>query len=42
MQIHAIDSHTEGEPTRVIMNGIPSLGGGSVVEQAKAALANAG
>ena len=35
MQIHAIDSHTEGEPTRVIMNGIPSLGGGSVAEQAR-------
>ena len=34
MQIHAIDSHTEGEPTRVIMDGIPSLGGGSVAEQA--------
>lgn len=29
-----LDSHTEGEPTRVIHSGLPDLGGGSVAEQA--------
>ncbi|MEB0139575.1 MULTISPECIES: 4-hydroxyproline epimerase [unclassified Undibacterium] len=31
--IHVIDSHTGGEPTRVIIAGGPALGGGSVAEQ---------
>lgn len=29
----AIDSHTGGEPTRVVISGGPDLGGGSVAEQ---------
>ena len=34
MRIRAIDSHTEGEPTRVLLEGVPELGSGSVAEQA--------
>ena len=34
MEIRAIDSHTEGEPTRVLIEGVPDLGSGSVAEQA--------
>jgi 4-hydroxyproline epimerase len=30
MRIEVIDSHTEGEPTRIIVAGGPDLGGGSV------------
>jgi 4-hydroxyproline epimerase len=33
--LHVIDSHTEGEPTRIIVSGGPDLGGGSVADQAK-------
>lgn len=29
-----VDSHTGGEPTRIVTSGIPDLGGGSVAEQA--------
>jgi len=29
-KIHVIDSHTGGEPTRVVVDGIPDLGGGSL------------
>ncbi|MCC6427532.1 MAG: proline racemase family protein [Phycisphaerales bacterium] len=32
-RISIIDSHTEGEPTRVIIAGGPELGGGSIAEQ---------
>ncbi|MHB8522422.1 MAG: proline racemase family protein [Limisphaerales bacterium] len=32
-KIHIIDSHTGGEPTRVIVAGGPDLGGGSVAER---------
>jgi len=32
--LHIIDSHTEGEPTRIIVSGGPELGGGTVAEQA--------
>ncbi|MFZ6849668.1 4-hydroxyproline epimerase [Undibacterium sp. RuRC25W] len=32
-KIHIIDSHTGGEPTRVIIDGGPELGGGSVARQ---------
>ncbi len=32
--MRVIDSHTEGEPTRVILSGGPDLGGGSVGERA--------
>ena len=32
-KISIIDSHTGGEPTRVVINGGPDLGGGSVAEQ---------
>ena len=35
MRMQAIDSHTEGEPTRVITDGAPDLGPGSVTEQAQ-------
>jgi 4-hydroxyproline epimerase len=31
--MRVIDSHTEGEPTRVIIEGGPDLGGGTVAEQ---------
>ena len=32
-RIQVIDSHTGGEPTRVVMTGVPDLGGGSVARQ---------
>jgi proline racemase len=32
-RVQIIDSHTGGEPTRVVISGGPELGGGSVVEQ---------
>ncbi len=32
-RIRVIDSHTEGEPTRVIIEGGPDLGGGSLAER---------
>jgi 4-hydroxyproline epimerase len=31
--VQVIDSHTGGEPTRVVISGIPDLGGGSVAER---------
>lgn len=31
--IHVIDSHTGGEPTRLVVDGFPALGTGSVAEQ---------
>ena len=34
-RIHIIDSHTGGEPTRVVLDGLPDLGGGSVAERAQ-------
>ncbi|MFZ0272516.1 MAG: proline racemase family protein [Acidobacteriaceae bacterium] len=37
--IRVIDSHTAGEPTRVVISGAPSLGGGTVAER-MARLAN--
>lgn len=33
--LHVIDSHTGGEPTRVVVDGGPDLGGGPLAEQAK-------
>jgi 4-hydroxyproline epimerase len=33
MNIRVVDSHTEGEPTRVIIEGGPDLGGGSLAER---------
>lgn len=33
--MHVIDSHTEGEPTRVILDGGPDLGKGSLAKRAK-------
>ncbi len=33
--MHVIDSHTGGEPTRVILDGGPDLGSGSLVERAQ-------
>jgi len=32
-RIHIIDSHTGGEPTRVVVDGFPSLGRGSMAER---------
>jgi len=32
-RVHVIDSHTEGEPTRVIVEGGPMLGGGALAER---------
>ncbi|MCA9286274.1 MAG: proline racemase family protein, partial [Phycisphaerales bacterium] len=32
-RIFTIDSHTEGEPTRVVVEGGPDLGGGTVAAQ---------
>ena len=32
--LHIIDSHTAGEPTRVVISGGPELGGGTVAEKA--------
>jgi 4-hydroxyproline epimerase len=32
-QIHVIDSHTAGEPTRVVTSGMPDLGNGTVAEK---------
>ncbi len=34
-RIHVIDSHTGGEPTRVVVIGGPELGGGSVADKLK-------
>ena len=33
--MHVIDSHTEGEPTRVILDGGPDLGSGPLAERAQ-------
>jgi 4-hydroxyproline epimerase len=35
-RIHVIDSHTGGEPTRVVVTGGPDLGPGSVAERVRA------
>src|SRR5262245_19836672 len=32
-KIRAIDSHTAGEPTRVVVDGFPDLGGGTMAER---------
>ncbi|WP_110654502.1 4-hydroxyproline epimerase [Salinicola halimionae] len=32
-RIHVIDSHTGGEPTRLVMDGFPDLPGATIVEQ---------
>ena len=32
-RVHVIDSHTGGEPTRLVMNGFPELPGNSMVEK---------
>jgi len=32
-RVHVIDSHTGGEPTRVVVDGGPALGGGSVADK---------
>ena len=33
--VDVIDSHTGGEPTRIVINGAPDLGGGTVADQLK-------
>jgi 4-hydroxyproline epimerase len=35
VRVHVIDSHTGGEPTRVVIDGIPDLGAGTVAERAE-------
>ena len=35
VRLQVIDSHTEGEPTRVIISGAPDLGTGTMAEKAK-------
>ena len=32
-RVHVIDSHTGGEPTRLVMNGFPDLPGNTMVEK---------
>src|SRR5919106_6883030 len=32
-RVKVIDSHTGGEPTRVVVDGLPDLGGGSLAER---------
>lgn len=32
-RLHVIDSHTGGEPTRLIMNGFPTLAGATIADQ---------
>ena len=32
-EVHVLDSHTEGEPTRVVLSGGPDLGGGPAAAQ---------
>lgn len=32
-RIHVIDSHTAGEPTRVVLSGLPDLGDGTMAER---------
>lgn len=34
-KIHVIDSHTGGEPTRVVYDGVPDLGSGTLADQAR-------
>jgi 4-hydroxyproline epimerase len=34
-KIQVVDSHTAGEPTRVVLSGIPDLGGGSIADRAR-------
>lgn len=34
-KIQVVDSHTAGEPTRVVLTGIPDLGGGTVADRAR-------
>jgi 4-hydroxyproline epimerase len=33
LRLPVIDSHTAGEPTRLVLEGVPDLGGGSVADQ---------
>lgn len=35
-RIEVVDSHTGGEPTRVVLTGVPELGHGSMAERARA------
>ena len=32
-RVHVLDSHTGGEPTRVVLDGAPDLGGGTMAER---------
>ena len=34
-RLRVIDSHTEGEPTRVVVEGGPNLGSGTLAEMAR-------
>ncbi len=35
ISLKVIDSHTGGEPTRIVVDGIPDLGGGTMAQQSK-------
>lgn len=35
LRLPFVDSHTGGEPTRLLLGGVPDLGGGSVADQAE-------
>ncbi len=35
VRINVVDSHTAGEPTRVVLSGGPDLGGGSIAQQCR-------
>ena len=32
-RLHVIDSHTGGEPTRLVMDGFPALAGATIADQ---------
>ena len=32
-RLHVIDSHTGGEPTRLVMSGFPALNGATIADQ---------
>ena len=41
LRLRVVDSHTGGEPTRVVLDGGPDLGGGTVADAARGASARA-
>ena len=39
-RLHVIDSHTGGEPTRLIMDGFPALAGATIADSCTPCAAN--